>query len=68
MWWRKSEGTFPESGNLIFFDLGLSTRKENNGNFKNAAILPSKVACRWQACALILPLYQGTMSAGAHAQ
>ena len=23
------EGTFPESGNLIYFDLGLSTRNEN---------------------------------------
>ena len=30
--------------------------KTNNGNFKNAAILPSKVAYRWRACALILPL------------
>ena len=30
--------------------------KTNNGNFKNAAILPSKVAYRWQACVLILPL------------
>ena len=29
MWWRKFEGTFPESGNLIYFDLGLSTRNEN---------------------------------------
>ena len=32
--------------------------KTNNGNFKNAAILPSKVAYRWRACALILPLCQ----------
>ena len=31
-------------------------RKTNNGNFKNAAILPSKFAYRWRACALILPL------------
>ena len=30
--------------------------KTNNGNFKNAAILPSKVAYRWRACAFILPL------------
>ena len=30
--------------------------KTNNGNFKNAAIFPSKVAYRWRACVLILPL------------
>ena len=30
--------------------------KTNNGNFKNAAILRSKTAYRWRACALILPL------------
>ena len=30
--------------------------KTNNRNFKNAAILPSKVAYRWRACALIWPL------------
>ena len=30
--------------------------KTNNGNFKNAAILRSKNAYRWRACALILPL------------
>ena len=32
--------------------------KTIDGNFKNAAILPSKVAYRWRACALILPLCQ----------
>ena len=30
--------------------------KTNNGNLKNAAVLPSKVAYRWRACVLILPL------------
>ena len=30
--------------------------KTNNGKFKNAIILSSKVAYRWRACALILPL------------
>ena len=42
--------------------------KTNNGNFKNAAILPSKVAYRWRACALILPLCHPTQSNGEHAQ
>ena len=30
--------------------------KTNNGNYTNAAILPSEVAYRRRACALILPL------------
>ena len=38
--------------------------KTNNGNFKNAAILPSKVAYRWRACALILPLCHVTRHSG----
>ena len=31
--------------------------KTNNGNFKNAAISPCKIAHAWRAYALILPLY-----------
>ena len=53
------EGTLPESGNLIFFDLGFIFPREtktSNGNFKNAAISPRKIAHAWRACALILPL------------
>ena len=30
--------------------------RTSSGNFKNAAILPSKIAHAWPACALILPL------------
>ena len=42
--------------------------KTNNGNFKNAAILPSKVAYRWRACALILPLCPFWLDLISHAQ
>ena len=42
--------------------------KTNNRNFKNAAILPSKVAYRWRACALILPLCPTSGDLYGHAQ
>ena len=44
-----------------------SETKTNNGNFKNAAILPSKVAYRWRACALILPLCRSNHKSAEHA-
>ena len=42
--------------------------KTNNRNFKNATILPSKVAYRWRACALILPMCHPRRVYLAHAQ
>ena len=42
--------------------------KTNNGNFKNATILPPKIAHAWQACALILPLCHRKVFSRAHAQ
>ena len=41
--------------------------KTNNGNYTNAAILPSEVAYRRRACALILPLCRHSGKMSAHA-
>ena len=42
--------------------------KTNNGNYTNAAILPSEVAYRRRACALILPLCHKSVVSVTHEQ